>query len=57
MRRDDLYIHDIVEAVDHIAGFLEQMDFETFLQSELVRSAFVQKLAIIGEASARISAS
>ncbi|MBS1826051.1 MAG: DUF86 domain-containing protein [Acidobacteria bacterium] len=55
MRRDDLYLNDILEAVDHIATFLEQMDFEAFLQSELVRSAVVQKLAIIGEAAARIS--
>ena len=56
MRRDDLYLSDIIEAVDHIATFLEQTDFEGFLQSELVRSAVVQKLAIIGEAAARISA-
>jgi uncharacterized protein with HEPN domain len=55
MRRDDLYLNDIIEAVDHIATFLEQTDFEGFLQSELVRSAVVQKLAIIGEAAARIS--
>lgn len=55
MRRDDLYLNDIIEAVDHIATFLERTDFEGFLQSELVRSAVVQKLAIIGEAAARIS--
>ena len=55
MRRDDLYLHDIIEAPDHIATFLGQMDLEGFQQSELVRSAVVQKLAIIGEAAARIS--
>jgi uncharacterized protein with HEPN domain len=31
------------------------MSFEGFQQSELVRSAVVQKLAIIGETAARIS--
>ena len=55
MRRDDLYLNDIVESADHIATFLGQTDFENFQQSELVRSAVVQKLAIIGEAAARIS--
>ncbi len=55
MRRDELYLNDIGEAADHIATFLGQMDFESFRQSELVRSAVVQKLAIIGEAAARIS--
>ena len=55
MRRDDLYLSDIVEAAGHIATFLGQTDFEGFRQSELVRSAVVQKLAIIGEAAARIS--
>lgn len=55
MRRDDLYLNDIIEAADHIATFLGQANFEDFQQSELVRSAVVQKLAIIGEAAARIS--
>jgi uncharacterized protein with HEPN domain len=55
MRRDDLYLNGIIEAADHIAAFLGQTDFEAFRQSELVRSAVVQKLAIIGEAAARIS--
>jgi uncharacterized protein with HEPN domain len=55
MRRDDLYLNDIIEAVDHIAAFLAEPDFEAFLNSELVRSAVVQKLAVIGEAAAGIS--
>ncbi len=56
MRRDDLYLNDIIEAIDHIAAFLADFDFEAFVASELVRSALVQKLAIIGEAAAAISA-
>jgi len=55
MRRDHLYLNDIVEAADHIATFLAQVDFDNFRQSELIRSAVVQKLAIIGEAAARTS--
>ena len=55
MRRDDLYLNDILEATGHIASFLDQTDLKGFWQSELVRSAVVQKLAIIGEAASRIS--
>jgi uncharacterized protein with HEPN domain len=55
MRREILYLTDIIEAADHIAAFIEGIGFERFQQSELVRSAVVQKLAVIGEAAARIS--
>jgi uncharacterized protein with HEPN domain len=55
MRRDELYLRDIVEAVEHIATFLAGADFEAFQRSEMMRSAVVQKLAIVGEAAARVS--
>ena len=55
MRRDDLYLNDIIEALDHIAAFISDIEFEIFLKSELIRSAVAQKLAIIGEAAGRIS--
>ncbi len=56
MRRDELYLNDLIEAADHIAVFLGGLELDGFLRSELVRSAVVQKLAIIGEAASRISA-
>lgn len=55
MRRDDLYLNDVIEAADHIAAFIAGADFEAFQNSEMMRSAVVQKLAIIGEAAARVS--
>jgi len=55
MRRDELYLNDILEAADNVAAFLIAMDCESFLASELVRSAVVQKLLIIGEAAGQIS--
>jgi uncharacterized protein with HEPN domain len=55
MRREVLYLTDIVEAADHIAAFIAGVDFEGFKKSEMVRSAVVQKLSIIGEAAARVS--
>jgi uncharacterized protein with HEPN domain len=55
MRHDSLYLTDIVEAADHTAAFIAETDFPAFQKSELPRSAVVQKLAIIGEAAARVS--
>ena len=55
MRRDDLYLNDIIEATDHIAAFIAGADREAFQKSEMMRSAEVQRLAITGEAAARVS--
>jgi len=45
MRREILYLTDIVEAIDHIGTFVSGIDFEAFLGSEMIRSAVAQKLA------------
>ena len=55
MRREILYLTDIVEAADSIATFIAGFDKEQFFQSELVRSAVANKLTIIGEAASHIS--
>ncbi len=55
MRHESLYLTDILEAADHIAEFIDGVDLQTFLTSELLRSAVVQKLTTIGEAAGRVS--
>ena len=55
MRLESLYLLDIVEAADHLAGFLHGIDQNEFEYSELLRSAVVQKLITIGEAASRLS--
>ncbi len=55
MRHEGLYLTDIVEAADYIAEFIAGIDFEAFQKSELLRSAVVHKLSVIGEAAARVS--
>ena len=55
MRREELYLRDIVEAADHIASFVAESGLSGFRESEMVRSAIVQKLAVIGEAASRVS--
>jgi uncharacterized protein with HEPN domain len=57
-RRDDLYLADIVEAAEAIRSFLGGLgpsDCGAFVKDDMVRSAVLQKLSIIGEAAARVS--
>jgi len=54
MRPERLYLNDIVEAVDSIEGFLDGIKESEFLKNDLIRSAVLQKLTIIGEAAARL---
>jgi len=56
MRREELYLTDIVEAADAIQRFIEGIRRDNFLHDELRQSAIVQKLTIIGEAAARLPA-
>jgi uncharacterized protein with HEPN domain len=56
-RRDDLYLADILEAAESIRLFLSRLDRpgrEHFVADDLVRSAVLQKLSVIGEAAARV---
>jgi uncharacterized protein with HEPN domain len=55
MRPEELYLTDIIEAVDAIQRFLVDIGHNTFLQNELLQSAVLQKLMIIGEAASRLS--
>ncbi len=55
MRREELYLNDICEAAESISRFIAGLDEAGFRESELVMSAVVHKLAVIGEAAARVS--
>lgn len=55
MRPDDLYLSDIIDATDAIKRFLTGIRRPQFLQNELVQSAVLQKLIVIGEAASRLS--
>lgn len=56
MRRDELYLADIVEAADSISAFASNVEETEFVGNDMLRSAVLQKLAVIGEAASRISA-
>jgi uncharacterized protein with HEPN domain len=55
MRREKLYLTDIVEAADAIRNFLQGVSREHFIGNDLLRSAVLQKLTVIGEAASRLS--
>ena len=50
MRPEHLYLTDILEAARAIAGFCKDTRFEQFEGNDMLRSAVLQKLIVIGEA-------
>ena len=57
MRPDRLYLDDIIAAADAIAAFVANRNAASFEGDDLVRSAVLFKLIVVGEASAKLSAS
>lgn len=55
MPRDGLYLVEIVEACGFVAQFLQDVDVQAWAASELVRSAVLQKLTVVGEAASGVS--
>lgn len=50
MRNYELYLKDIVAAMESIEAFIAGIDFETFQTDDKTASAVMRKLEIIGEA-------
>ena len=55
MRRERLYLEDIVAAADAIASFIEAQTWESFQANLMLRSAVVHQMTVIGEAVSRLS--
>lgn len=55
MRREDQYLRDILDAADAIERFVRGVRRERFLEDDLLQSAVIQKLIVIGEAVAHLS--
>ncbi len=55
MRHDRFYLEDMLEAIDEIEEFLEEVSEEGFLGDRLIQSAVLQKLIVLGEAAGRVS--
>jgi uncharacterized protein with HEPN domain len=54
MRPEDLYLTDILEAARAIAVFCKDAYFDQFEGNDMLRSAVLQKLIVIGEAAAHL---
>ncbi len=54
MRPEKLYLTDMVEAAQSIARFVKGVSFDEFEQNEMMNSAVLQKLTVIGEAASRL---
>lgn len=58
MKRDDEqlgeYLAHILEAIERIEKYVEDMDEIAFLENELVQDAVIRNLEIVGEASRNI---
>lgn len=55
MSGDELYAQHILEAIDKIEQFAAGLDFDKFAKNELVQSAVMRELGVIGEASKKLS--
>ena len=54
MRPEKLYLTDIVEAARAIKKFIAGADIEEFERNEMMNSAVLQKLTVIGEAASKL---
>ena len=52
---DKVRLHHILEAIIEIESYLNDADFETFMENSMMRFACIKQMEIIGEASNHIS--
>lgn len=51
MKRDyNLFVKDILDAIDKTEHFIKDMDYQEFIQDDKTSTAVVKKIEIIGEA-------
>lgn len=55
MKKDEVYLQHIVDAITNIEDFIAGIEKNGFLKNKLVQSAIIRQLEIIGEAVKNIS--
>ena len=50
-KKFEIFLNDILDAIEKIFNFIEGMDYEAFLIDEKTREAVARKIEIIGEAA------
>lgn len=54
MRLDDLYLVDVIEAAERIARMIAGEDFDSFGANDVLSSAVLYQLVIVGEACGKM---
>lgn len=54
-RDDELYINDILDSIKAIEEYIENIDYDQFIENRMIYSATIRELEIIGEATGKIS--
>ena len=54
IKKFDIFLTDILDAIDKIFLFAEGMDYDAFLNDEKTREAVARKIEIIGEAAKNV---
>jgi len=54
-RDDSLYIKDILESIKAIEEYIENINYNQFIENRMIYSATIRELEIIGEATGKIS--
>ncbi|NGZ06561.1 MAG: DUF86 domain-containing protein [Magnetococcales bacterium] len=57
MRSEVLYLHDMIAAAQAVVRYVSLTTLDQFCQDELVQSAVLHQLTVIGEAAARMPVS
>lgn len=55
MKRDEIYLKHILDAIIDIKTFIGKMEKDRFVRNRLVQSAVIRQLEIIGEAVKNVS--
>jgi len=55
MKDDLVFIEHIQSCIDRIRSYAEGLDYDSFLEKQVVQDAIVRQLEIIGEATKRVS--
>lgn len=55
MKDDLVYIEHIQSCIDSILRYAKGLDYDSFLEKQIVQDAIVRQLEIIGEATKRVS--
>jgi uncharacterized protein with HEPN domain len=55
MKDDKLYLIHIIECIEHIESYTENVDKETFLNTTLIQDAVIRNLQTMAESTQRLS--